>query len=92
MLSASNRFIGVATNIYTQRGARMGEKQIPSICFAKSIVYHNYIDTGTNVIVLYLMLNGLTQQSTRFRGLSQLLLAVPAMESGVKLVHTNHIL
>ena len=54
MLSASNRFIGVAPNIYTQMGARMGDKkQIPSICFAKSIVYHNYIDTGTSVIVLY---------------------------------------
>ena len=26
MLSASNRFIGVAPNIYTQMGARMGDK------------------------------------------------------------------
>lgn len=38
------------------------------------------------------MLIGLTQQGTRFRCLSQLILAVPAIESGVKLIHTNHIL
>ena len=38
------------------------------------------------------MLIGLTQQDTRFRCLSQLILAVPAIESGVKLIHTNHIL
>lgn len=33
------------------------------------------------------MLIGLTQQGTRFRCLSQLILAVPAIESGVKLIH-----
>ncbi len=38
------------------------------------------------------MLIGLTQQGTRFRCLFQLILAVPAIESGIKLIHTNHIL
>lgn len=43
-------------------------------------------------MIKYNMLIGLTQQGTRFRCLSQLILAVPAIESGVKLIHTNHIL
>ena len=45
-----------------------------------------------NTPKLNIMLIGLTQQGTRFRCLSQLILAVPAIESGVKLIHTNHIL
>ena len=58
----------------------------------KAKLYYGGFCCKTDFDLIRKVLIGLTQQGTRFRCLSQLILAVPAIESGVKLIHTNHIL